>query len=165
MVIKLTLKKPSGALPKKSCKHVEFYTEVEGTDFGLTKAVKSFKDADFTDRIRKSDSMKCQITNNSLLINSYRQHVILAWQSCRVAESSSLLLTLDEITREVHKASTSACADISSAIGQNQEINLRECQITNNSLLINSYRQHVILAWQSCRVAESLSLLLTLDVK
>ena len=66
MVIKLTLKKPSGALPKKSCKHVGFYTEVEENDFGLTKAVKSFKDADFTDRIRKSDSMKCQTANNSL---------------------------------------------------------------------------------------------------
>lgn len=51
MVIKLTLKKPSGALPKKSCEHVEFYTEVEENDFSLTKAVKSFKDADFTEKI------------------------------------------------------------------------------------------------------------------
>ena len=51
MVIKLTLKKPSGALPKKSCKHVGFYTEVEENDFSLTKAVKSFKDADFTEKI------------------------------------------------------------------------------------------------------------------
>ena len=51
MVIKLTLKKPSGALPKKSCKHVEFYTEVEENDLSLTKAVKSFKDPDFTEKI------------------------------------------------------------------------------------------------------------------
>ena len=51
MVIKLTLKKPSGALPKKSCKHVELYTEVEENDFSPTKAVKSFKDADFTEKI------------------------------------------------------------------------------------------------------------------
>ena len=80
MVIKSILKKPSGALPKKSCKHVGFYTEVEENDFSLTKAVKSFKDADFTDRIRKSDSMKCQITNNSLfLTKSRKQHIILAW--------------------------------------------------------------------------------------
>ena len=50
MVIKLTLKKPSGALPKKSCKHVGFYTEVEENDFSPTKAVKSFKDADFTEK-------------------------------------------------------------------------------------------------------------------
>ena len=82
-----------------------------------------------------------------------------------MAESLSLPSTLDEIIQEVHKASTSACADISSAIGQNQEINLRECQITNNSLLINSYRQHVILAWRSYQVAESLSLPSTLDEK
>lgn len=50
MVIKLTLKKPSGALPKKSCKHVELYTEVEENDFSPTKAVKSFKDAGFTEK-------------------------------------------------------------------------------------------------------------------
>lgn len=33
-----------------------------------------------------------------------------------MAESLSLLLTLDEITREVHKASTSAFIDIQTAI-------------------------------------------------
>ena len=56
MVIKLTLKKPSGALPKKSCEHVGFYTEVEENDFSPTKAVKSFKDAGFTEK--KSEKMR-----------------------------------------------------------------------------------------------------------
>jgi hypothetical protein len=79
--------------------------------------MKSFKDADFTVRIRKSDSMKCQTANNSLfLTKSRKQHIILAWRSCRVAESLSLPSTLDEIIQEVHKASTSAFTNILTAI-------------------------------------------------